>query len=82
MSEFFWEWYNEYNTKIIEEKKEWEEIMEEEYEIYEEEHEEEKKWKEILLMPDEEYDILYGSDVEYESDYDSRQKKSNKYMYI
>ena len=33
-------------------------------------------------MPDEEYDILYGSDVEYESDYDSRQKKSNKYMYI
>ena len=82
MSSFFWEWYNAYNKDIIEEKKEWEKIMEEEYSKYEEELEEQKEWKKIMLMTDEEYDDLYGSDVEYESENEYKGKKSNKYMYI
>lgn len=82
MSDFFWEWYNEYNRNIIEEKKEWEEMMKEEYKKYEEELEEQKEWEKIMLMTDEEYDELYGSDAEYEIENEYRGKKSNKYMYI
>ena len=35
-----------------------------------------------MLMTDEEYDELYGSDIEYEIESEYKGKKSYKYMYI